>query len=244
MRQLFLILITVFLLNSCNNENLSCLKRTGENSTITERLSSFNTININDNFVVSLKQSDRHSITISGGRNVISHISYDVTGNSLTISNDNRCNWIRKGEVIEIIIKFETLEELNIFFPCEVVSIDTLSLENFYIENFADIFKCNLTLNCERFEFRSHASTGDYRFSGSADYVYMYNVGNGFFFGSNLRAETMHLVHKSLGRSEINVTELLMIEEIKYGQVELRGGCPYIDYNNKDFGDRFENFGC
>lgn len=246
MKQLFLIIISTILisLSSCDNENSACFKSSGEEKVYSQSLNSFTEININSNFIVILNQSNNYGIKIRAGKNLIPYVKYEVVGNRLNIENNNRCNWLRDYEKIEIEISFPNLRFININEPIDLLGKDTLKLNNISIDNRAGILRTDLHIECDSIWFRSHAATGDFNFRGLADYAYIYNVGNGYLHAGNFKCKTMHIVHRSLGNSIINVTDLLMIEDIQHGKVELRFNCPYIDYNNKDYGTLFENIGC
>ena len=246
MKRIIIVILSANLLISvsCDSDNMSCFKKAGDVRTQNESLPSFNTITVNSNFELVLNQEQTNSISITAGKNLISHVKFDVINNELTIEDKNKCNWLRDYVPIKIQINFVDLKNLNIYHACDVSVKDTLKLQKLVIENRADILTTNFVIECEILEFRSHASTGDYRFSGNVDYSYIYNIGNGYFFGGNMSTKTMHIVHRSLGRAIINVNDLLMIEDIKYGKVELRYGCPEIDKGDNEFGNLFENFGC
>ncbi len=246
MKRIIIILLSANLLfsASCDSESMSCFKKAGTETTQNESLSAFNTVTINSNFKLTLNQAANHSISITAGKNLIPHVKFEVIDNELVIEDQNKCNWLRDYSPIQIQVNFPELKVLNIYHACDIYTKDTLKVHKLIIENRADILNADFVIECEHLEFRSHASTGDYRFHGNADYAYIYNIGNGYLFGGNMSTKTMHIVHRSLGRAIINVNDLLMIEDIKYGKVELRYGCPEIEKGDNEFGNLFENFGC
>ncbi len=243
MKQLILLLLSTIIITiiSCDNENNRCMKRSGEITTFNENLSNFSKISINSNFDVKLKQSTNYSISITAGKNLIPYVEYNISRGELSLRNNNRCNWLRDYSQVEVIISFPEIKEISITEACNLSSIDTLKISKLIIDNRAGILNSDLTINCDSLEFRAHASTGNYRFFGEVNYAYIYNIGNGYIFSHNMKCKTMHIVHKSLGRSIIHVTDLLMIENIEHGIVELRFGCPYISFNSYEFKDRFED---
>ena len=240
------ILILFFLLtivSSCNNENSVCLKSAGETRSNTENLPQFETIIIHSNLDIKLKQSAAYRITVRGGKNLIPYIDFSVSNSELNIKNKNKCNWLREYSQIEVTIEFPNISEISIIEACDISSIDTLKLSNFSIQNRAGILGLDLNIECDSLWFRSHASTGDYKIKGKSSYSYIYNRGNGFLFARNFKSEIMHLVHRSLGNSEIFASQLLMIELIELGRV-YSYGCPDISAHNNDYKQYFTNLGC
>lgn len=246
MKRIIIILLSAILLfsASCDSESMSCFKKAGTERTQNESLPAFNTITINSNFKLTLNQAANHSISITAGKNLIPHVKFEVINNELVIEDHNKCNWLRDYTPIQIQVNLTDLRVLNIYHACDIYTKDTIKVQKLIIENRADILNADFVIESEFLEFRSHASTGDYRFRGYVDHAYIYNIGNGYFFGGNMSCKTMHLVHRSLGRAILYVNDLLMIEDIKFGKVELRYGCPEIELNDNDFGELFENFGC
>ncbi len=245
MRTLFIIILLTFLcgLFSCNNENAACFKSTGDLKIYSETLGYFDRISIESNFDVKLKQSATHSIKITAGKNLIPHVDFTIIGRELRVENKNRCNWLRDYNQIEIEISFPDLKHLYINEACDISTIDTLKLSWIRIDNYAGIIGADLHIESDTIRFHSHASTGDIRLSGKADFVYLYSRGNNYIFARNLDCNVMQLVHRSLGNTEILVRNLLMIEVIEHGSV-YSYACPTIDSPNPESMKNFINLGC
>lgn len=245
MRTLILIILLTLAcgLISCDNENAACFKSAGDIKVYYETLEYFDQIAIESNFDVKLKQSANHSIKITAGKNLIPYVDYNISGRELRIENKNRCNWLRDYNQIEIEISFPDLKHLYINDACDVSSIDTLKLTWIRIDNYAGIVKADLHIESDTIRFHSHASTGDIKLKGKADFMYLYNRGNTYVFAKEMDCKVMQLVHRSLGNTEISVSNLLMIEIIEHGKV-YSYACPFIDSPNPESINNFMNLGC
>ncbi|HNQ68969.1 MAG TPA: DUF2807 domain-containing protein [Bacteroidales bacterium] len=245
MRIIFLIFFTVLFLSSCDTDQNRCFKSAGEEKTEKYDLDIFNKVIIRSDFEVYFENSTDYAITITCGKNLIPYISHDISGRELIIEDNNGADWLRKRIKPKIIISCPSIKEINIYETCDLKTLDTLYYNNLSIQNWAGILTTNLTLAGDSLFFRCHASTGDYILEGRSNYAYLYNVGSGFLIANKLFCRVIHMVHLSLGNSEVNASQLLMIENIKYGKLySFSDQCPEIMDGDQDWGDSFVNLGC
>ncbi len=243
---IFIVFFIILSILSCDSDKNRCMKSAGEITTEKFPLNTFSKVQINSVFDIYFKIDSEYSISINAGKNLIPFIEHEVIDNELVLTNKNTCEWLRKRIKPKLIITCPNLKEITIFEACDINSIDSLYFENLSIQNWAGILKTNMLLSGDSLFFRSHASTGDYKFEGKCNYAYIYNVGNGYFKGRKLFCNKIHLVHKSIGESEVNPIKKLIIENIKYGKVYSFGTeCPeIISYADEGWEKSFENIGC
>jgi len=228
-----LIILTVFfapvflILASCEPENQACFKSSGPADEVRFDTEAFSSIAVNDYFELVLVPQSEYYVCIRAGKNLIPFVDWEVNSHCLSISNKNRCTWLRKYEPIEIEIGFNELSEISLYQSASLTNIDTITASWFSVDNHTGFSNISLCLRCDSLFFRVHASTGDYRLSGSSEYAYVYNRGTGFLYADSMHVNRMHLVHMSTGKSRVQVENLLMIEKIVHGKVYSLL-CPYI----------------
>ena len=71
-----------------------CLKSTGDIIKEQRFVKDFTTLVVHDNIFVTLTQDTENSLEVEAGENLLSLIKTDVDGGTLTITNDNSCNWV------------------------------------------------------------------------------------------------------------------------------------------------------
>ncbi|MBN2777401.1 MAG: DUF2807 domain-containing protein [Bacteroidales bacterium] len=245
MKLIFLVFFTIIILTSCDTDSNRCLKSNGDIITIEEQIGLYNRITIQSDFEVRIENSTTSSISITAGENLIPYIEYSIIGNELTIKDNNGCDFLRERIKPIIHLKTPIIDEINIEQACDIFSVDTLKFDNLSIQNWAGIFTCNMNLYGDSLFFRCHASTGDYRLRGDCHYAYMYNVGNGYLRARALFCDYIHIVHSSIGDSEINANTEIILEKIEYGTVSsFSDQCPDIITWGNDWGKSFANVGC
>lgn len=132
----FILLITVFY--SCKEDK--CLKNTGKIAVEKRPFSAINQLII-DRFVpVFLIQDSVNYIELEAGKNILKHIKTEITDSTLTISDDNTCNWLRnydKTKKITIHLKSE-LSYLKQNSSSDIISLNQLKTSYLNIEQLGD----------------------------------------------------------------------------------------------------------
>ncbi len=245
MKLIFLAIFTIIILTSCDTDSNRCFKSNGEITTVETPINYFNKIKIQSDFEVIIESSTESSITITSGKNLIPYIDFQILNKELIIKDNNGCDWVRERIKPIILIKTQDLEEITIEQACDLSTSDTLKFDNLSIQNWAGIFTCDMQLEGDSLFYRCHASTGDYSLQGNCHYAYIYNVGNGYLKASHFYCDYIHIVHSSLGKSHINASEQIILENIQYGTVtSYSNECPEIVTWGQDWGELFINFGC
>ncbi len=129
-----IIFLTGVLLFSCDNKDaLECFKKTGE---ITEEeffLDPFAEIVVLDEADIYLQNGPDQKVYIKAGENLISDIHFNVQDCVLTISNKNRCNWVRTPGNPGIYIINSHLNKIEIYDYANFYTVDTLTLHKLSI---------------------------------------------------------------------------------------------------------------
>ncbi len=245
MKAIFLIFFTTIILLSCNTDRNRCLKSNGEVISVETPINNYNGLSIEGVFDIYIQNSNVSTIEITACKNLIPFIKYEVKNKTLTITDDNNCAFLRKHIRPVIILKTPYLKEISINSACELNTIDTLHFDKLSIQNWAGIFKCNLNLEGDSLFFRAHASTGDYRLKGNCKFMYLYNIGSGYFRAAHLKCKYVDVSHRCSGTSEINGSKRVVLENILLGKViSYSEECPEIVKYNEIEKGLFLNLGC
>jgi hypothetical protein len=192
---------------------------------------------------VELTPDTCYAITLKGGKNILPFIRQEFIDNELHIYNDNKCNWMRNYSFPIVQISFTTLNELKVTNSGVISCTDTLRFDNFSVDNRAGLSNIDLMIVCDSIWLRTHAGTGDMNVCGQSTYAYMYNIGSEHVHAENFEVETLHAVHRSTGNMNINVSHMLMVEDIQHGNLYYYG-CPEIIYAAPELVPFMIDMGC
>jgi hypothetical protein len=131
---------------------------------------------------VTLVQDTVHYAIIRGAENLINLVKFDVVNKKLTLSNDNKCNFLRnyKKKNIHVFLHFKTLSNIE-FDGSETLdsegqlAVNTLT---FFVKDGAASINLNLDID---YLFASIGKGYSYlNFSGNANYASFKITGNSY----------------------------------------------------------------
>ena len=228
--------IALAFLSSCSKDakDRRCLKSNGKEVSSEMNLSDFNTIKLDGNFKVFLIPDTITKIKIITGENLINNINSDVVDSVLTLSDNNKCRWLRSYDVKkEVYIYFKNLNYLFINKQCDIVGIDTIRTDNFDIIDWGDIGSINISLYCVNFRFTMHAGTGDFIFSGITKNQFLYFHGNGYLNAKNLKSSYCDVTSKTTGNIDVFTNKTLITSLYESGNIIYYGNPLNIKINTK-----------
>ncbi|MEM7108449.1 MAG: head GIN domain-containing protein [Bacteroidota bacterium] len=108
----FMVVIAIHL--GCNDPDApDCLKSAGDLITFAAELGTFNAIEVNDEFIVTLKTGSEHSISITTGKNLLPNIAFNIVDDQLVLSDENSCSWVREYNFPEVVITAPELTRIR-----------------------------------------------------------------------------------------------------------------------------------
>lgn len=190
-----LTLLVVLLQNACSPAE--CLKRTGEIVKEERVVNDFNTLIINDNVEVTLRNDSSNIVTVETGKNLISSIKTEVEGSILKVTNENTCNWARsynKPVKISVGAKFiQSIEQFgfNTIKTAEVLEVNDL---NILCKNSGDI-----TLSLQANSVKLFTSSTSYiNLIGSANTAFLHTNGMGEIYANKLSVGELRVLHENI----------------------------------------------
>ncbi len=133
-------LLAVFSVCSCDDaEAPDCLKRTGKMVKQARKVGRVRQLFLYDDMDLNLATGTDSVITVEAGENLLPAIETLQTGDSLTIRNNNRCNWVRsyrKPLQVTLYIPPHTDFYLTHYGAGRVQCLDSLQLDYAIIASF------------------------------------------------------------------------------------------------------------
>lgn len=198
--------------SACKKENLcDCFKGTGKPISETRILNSFNQVIVEDEIDVHLIEGAEYSVKIDAGKNVMKLIKTTVENNTLTIKDDNKCDFTRnyKRKVI-VYVTMPSLRKLwnngvgNVYMDSQF-TCDTL---NYYMSNSGNL---HINVNANIVYGGMHGN-GDVHMKGTVNESSVFAGGQGYYYGYGVAAQKVILTLNTSGRMEVNVNSLLKID--------------------------------
>lgn len=96
MKRYYFILIAILFFSCKKAEDRTCFKGTGDES---ERIiytqEDVDTLFLYDDIYYTLEQSNETKVVLTGGENLLSHIDVEIQNGKLTMTNNNKCRFLR-----------------------------------------------------------------------------------------------------------------------------------------------------
>lgn len=230
MRRAFLILFVIALFAGCKKENLcDCFKSTGEMVTEERTTDPFNSIQLSENVNLYLTQDTFFSIKAEAGKNLLPLIKTRVEDNTVFISNDNKCNWVRSYKPkVNVYITMPSLIHIN-YIGCGDISMqNTFTGDSIYFETKNGSGLVNLDLDVRKCYLIIHTGPLDVYTKGKADELQMYYIGAGMIHCEEMPVNYAYVTNRSTGNCYINVRDLLIYHLTWSGNVYYKGNPPQI----------------
>jgi len=222
--------------SSCKKDPGDCFKSTGEVIIEERQFEDFSTIVLNDNVDLLLTPSNSNTLTVSAGKNLMGKIVTEVNGDTLTISNNNSCNWVRSYDVpIEVSLPVNHLTEIIYQSIGNVNCSDTLFSDSLSINVIEGAGEINILTNSYLTRANIHYGTADLKLSGVCVLSFVYSVSFGLVDNRELKASQIYAISKSSNDVYLNAQHLLSIEIGNIGNVYYKGN-PEISLSGSGSG--------
>lgn len=214
-------MLLLFTVVSCNNEDsFDCFKTTGTHIELEIPSEPFNRLEIRDGMDIYLKNGPERRIVVKGGKNLLPKVKIAFEDNTMKIDNENKYNWTRKYEKIEMYITAPLINEIIHYGFGNVVSLDTLKSKNFRIVGQESSGDFNLILDTQNLYFISNGLSIA-TISGKTDQLSVgHYFNNGIFNGENLIANNVYVDHQGYTRIRVRVENSLSGSILQNGSLE------------------------
>ncbi|MFN8153358.1 MAG: DUF2807 domain-containing protein [Bacteroidia bacterium] len=233
MKQLALLIMVLLLLQSCSDAG-DCFYGTGSPSTEERSLDTIRGIYLtsNINLIIHPNQSN-FRMRVTGGSHLLKKVSTSISNGTLSIKNNNRCNWVRsfKSELtVEIWI-----DKLNAIYlensTGDVNVTDTLKTDNFRFDCFGSMGSSHLLIDCPIATVALHNGPADITVAGKTGVQYNYNAGFGKIDCRELISQDIYITNKGTNNTWVNSTSLLEATITHSGNIYYTGQPSIIKRN-------------
>lgn len=218
-------LLMLFLV-SCQ-KGTKCIHSMGDTIQETRFVSSFNRLRINSLMDVYWHLDTVSKVVISAGKNMMTYIKTEVKDNKLSITNENKCNWLRRYQRIKVDVYSPAFKFIDLYGSGDFYLTDTLYSDSVMVDNWSDISKVKLLVHCNTFSYSQNAGTGDTYIVGSAGVSYLWVMGYGYVFANGFKTGYHYITHKSTGHLYVNVEKELGARLFSLGNLYVYGR-PYM----------------
>ena len=203
---IYILCFIVFLISCQKSEDRICYKSTGKTISELRALENFTVLVLTDNIELKLHQSIENSATITAGNNLINFIQTKVSGDTLYISNQNKCNNLN----IQKIIHYGTKG---------ISSNNTLKGDMLSIESFDGHGDVSIDFEGNYLTTLFHSGTSNVLITGLVNQSYAYQIGTGYTDYSGLEAKNCFLHSRSIQDCIMSAKENLEVEIHSSGNV-------------------------
>ncbi|UPT66394.1 MAG: DUF2807 domain-containing protein [Sphingobacteriales bacterium JAD_PAG50586_3] len=210
---------------SCKKENAGdCFKSVGNQAEEMRMLAPFDNIHIDKDVDVVLVPDTQEFAIVRCGENLIDLIKTDISGTKLTITNKNKCNWVRSFKTpIAVEVHVKAIYKLLFTGSGQITCTDTLRSENFLLEANKASGNVDLIVRNGWNEVVQHTGNADLKVGGWAPYNTMYSGGNGFLDCRGMQCKEAYILHKGTGNMYSASTDYLGVKIAFTGDVYYTG---------------------
>jgi len=210
--------------SGCEKENMcDCLKSTGPIVTERRSLDSFHRLEVRKNVIVTLHQDTIEYVEVEAGSHLIDLVKTDVSNGVLSITNLNKCNWVRSYDIeINVHVHLKNLDYIDHYGSEEIKCADTLNIN--YIDvrenNSADI---HLLMNAQEVYVRQMSGGGDIYLTGRSEFCYTFGGMFGYIYAQDFISNSVHVDSRSTGEIHVHALSSMGVYIGGPGNVYYRG---------------------
>jgi hypothetical protein len=200
-------------------------------------LPTFLEIDLYDKINVILTPDATQNVRVESGSNMLSGISTSVTGETLTIQDNNGCKLLRtEAASANVYISTSQVKKINYFGAGDISSTDTIRMPVFTIDCFNSSGSINLKMITDSVSAIIRTRNTTITLNGNGGYSYIYCAEEGAVNLSQYKSRTVYLVSKSLRDIDVNVTDSLYANVLYMGSVYYQGNPFFLQSQTSSSG--------
>jgi hypothetical protein len=229
-------------MTTCKKDHLfDCFKSAGKS--ITENRNAFyiSKINIKNNVDVIIVPNSTYYIKVTAGENLIDGIITEISGNTLYIRNENRCNWVRSFDNIYTVeVGMNQPERIDYYGSGNITCKDTIRSAEFTFDCWNGSGSIDLIFNSSKTHINNNVGRADFHLSGYSGVSYIYLNDVAVLNAENLVTGYTFIRNRSTGNCKIRVTKELAAEIEYTGNIYYTGNPYRVDLVHKGSGRLIE----
>ena len=223
-RNVMLLTLSI-LLTTCKKDHLlDCFKSSGKSVSETRTAIAFNNINMTNNVDLIIHPDTIPYIKVTAGDNLIDGIITELSGNTLYIRNENRCNWMRSfNNTFTVEVGMDKPANIYNNGSGNIHCSDTIRSDVFVLDCFNGSGSINLLFNSKEIHLTNHVGRTDIHANGKTDKCFIYINDVGTMDAAGLESSYCYIRNSSTGDCRINVKDELGYEILYNGNIYLSG---------------------
>lgn len=219
------ILLIISSFFACNKKDLGdCFKSTGEITEETREVGAFSKIIIHDNIDIILEPGTAKYLQVSAGKNLLEKIITKTNGDTLIISNNNSCNWVRNYSTpITVNIPVEHLSEIEYRSIGNINCSDTIFTDSLTINVYEGAGTLNVLTSSYLVRSNLHYGTADIKISGKCVLSFVYSASFGLIDNRKLNCKMVYVTTKSSNNIYLNAEQSLSANIENIGNIYYSG---------------------
>lgn len=236
------LMLSSMMFSSCQKmDPLDCLKSTGKDITIERSVSEFNKIVLNDNVNLVLSQGDDYSISISGGENLLDKIKTDISSQTLDISNENSCNWVRSFDrEVTVYAQVKNLNGIDYRGSGDISCENQIRGDSLALNIWEGAGKVEMNVNMNRNYIYFHIGTADVYYSGYSHLSYISLSSFGPIYADEMKTVFSYIGNGGSNECYIYAVNTLEANITSIGNIYYKGN-PSISLNDLGDGELINN---
>ncbi|WP_066223958.1 head GIN domain-containing protein [Formosa haliotis] len=240
-------IVFVLIVMSCDNDTANdCFRTSGTTISKAIAVESFETILVNRNIELILKQGPEISVIIETGENLMNDVEVHVVDGELQLTDNNTCNLFRDYDPTRITVTTPTVTSIRSSTQFDVQSegvlvLDRLTLtsEDFNDSDSFNVGDFNMHINVQDLNVVSNNISMFY-ISGITEHLTVgFYAGAGRFEGANLIANTVNVYHRGSNDIIVNPQISLKGELVSTGNLISKNKPETVEVEAKYKGDLY-----
>lgn len=218
----------VLLLGTCQKDHLlDCFTSTGSTITQYRNPGIFSKIDLKHSIDLEIYPDTTPFIHVTAGEHLADGIITELSGNTLYIRNENKCNWVRSFDN-QYTVKIGMKDPVHISYSGSgnIRCMDTIRTKEFTFDSWNGSGSIHFLFNCEKTHINNNAGRVDIHAAGFSGVSYVYMHDTGTLHAASLETGFTFIRNSSTGDCDIQVSKELEAEIKYYGSIYYTGN-PY-----------------
>ena len=223
------IIILIFAASCSKMQPGDCFKNTGTITTESRAATPFTCLEMNNNVDVYITYNPTYSIDVRAGKNILPGIKTSISGKTLTISNENTCNWVRSyNSPIEVYLGLPDIDSILYQASGNLTSTNQFQGDSIQLDVLEGAGSINLWVDLHTSKINLQYGTADVIMRGYAHISYLYSGGYGPADLSRMDTEFTFMTNNSLNNCRVKCNLSLETEIHNVGDVYYSGDPSYV----------------
>lgn len=222
---LYIVFLMVLVTSGCMKDKGPCFTEAGDIVSESRPVSSVRLVELHDNVnLVLTHDTTDHSLRVEAGKNLISSVKTEVTGDKLIITNENQCNWLRDFDIpFTVYLSLAKLDTLIYRSSGDVSCTNVIPNDSIQVDIWEGSGTVNLNVRVDKSRFYNHAGTADLYVTGSSWVNFLSSRASGRADLTGLQTQFLYMYSGSPNHCYVNAQQVLSVTIDNIGNVYYLG---------------------